>query len=151
MPPAGPGGADYVENFEAASGCGGSATGLDANVSFINAANSKPFGEWARLYQHATDNDKCTENTTCAWLNSDPSLPYYYPDMAFGPGGAVVRLMRRRSLSVRSPGVSPRTTTALPPSRSALRCRPSGGSTTSSCAASWRRAATASAAGATPR
>ena len=72
----------YTEDFEGA---------LDANVTLANTAHATPFGEWARLYQHITDNDKCTENTTCAWLWSDPTLPAYYPDMAFGPGGCVVR------------------------------------------------------------
>jgi hypothetical protein len=72
----------YSENFESS---------LNANISLTNTAPAIPFGEWARLYQHITDNDKCTENTTCAWLFSDPSRFAFFPNMAFGPGGAVLR------------------------------------------------------------
>jgi hypothetical protein len=85
----------YSESFTGASGCANPATGViagaHANLTFRNTGPATPFGEWARLYRHATDNDKCTENTTCAWIASDPSLPAYFADMAFGPGGTVVR------------------------------------------------------------
>jgi hypothetical protein len=64
---------------------------LDPNVAFLNLLSSQPFGEWARVYAHATDNDKCTENTTCAWIWTDPTLPATAPSMAFGPGGTIVR------------------------------------------------------------
>ena len=73
---------NYTETFEGA---------LNANVAFVNSAPATPFGEWARLYLHITDNDKCTENTTCAWLFSDPLRTAFFPDMAFGPGSAVLR------------------------------------------------------------
>ena len=53
----------YTENFEGA---------LDPNVTLGEHRHATPFGEWARLYQHITDNDRCTENTTCAWLWTDP-------------------------------------------------------------------------------
>lgn len=76
------GGTVYSENFEGV---------LNANVSLVNTAPATPFGSWARLFQHITDNDKCTENTTCAWIFTDPSKIAYFPDMAFGPGGAIVR------------------------------------------------------------
>jgi len=76
------GGLTYTEGFEGA---------LNANVSLVNTAPATPFGEWARLYQHVTDNDKCSENTTCSWLVSDPLRTAFFPDMAFGPGSAVVR------------------------------------------------------------
>jgi len=76
------GGIAYTENFEAA---------LNANVSFANTAVATPFGEWARLFEHVTDNDKCTENTTCAWLWTDPTKIAFFPDMAFGPGSAIIR------------------------------------------------------------
>jgi hypothetical protein len=76
------GGLAYSENFEGA---------LNANVTLANTAPATPFGEWARLFQHVTDNDKCTENTTCAWLWSDPLRIAFFPDRAFGPGSAIVR------------------------------------------------------------
>ena len=75
------GGLVYSEDFEGP---------LDSNVTLANTAPATPFGEWARLYQHVTDNDKCNENTTCAWLFTDPQRIAFFPDMAFGPGGAVV-------------------------------------------------------------
>ncbi len=53
------GGTPYTEDFEAA---------LNANVTLVNTANSTPFcaAPWVRVFSHVTDNDKCTENTTCA-------------------------------------------------------------------------------------
>jgi hypothetical protein len=63
---------------------------MDPNVAFVNSAPATPFGEWARLYRHVTDNDKCTENTTCAWLWSDPNLVASDASTLFGPGGAVL-------------------------------------------------------------
>ena len=74
----------YTENFEGA---------LNAHVTLVNTAPSAPFGEWARLYQHITDNDTCTENTTCAWLFSDHTTPTLAldPSMDFGPGSYVIR------------------------------------------------------------
>jgi hypothetical protein len=72
----------YSETFEGA---------LNANVTLANTAPATPFGEWARLFQHVTDNDKCTENTTCSWLWSDPLRIASFPDMTFGPGSAVIR------------------------------------------------------------
>jgi hypothetical protein len=60
---------------------------------FVNLGDTKPFGEWARVYPHVTDNDLCVENPTCALLWTDytkPSLAVR-PDMAFGPDGYVVR------------------------------------------------------------
>ena len=71
-----------TENFE------------DGVLSFgtaLNIADSVPFGTWARLYQHITDNDICTENRTCAWLWTDPMSWQGDPSMAFGPGGYVMR------------------------------------------------------------
>lgn len=76
------GGTAYTEGFEGA---------LNANVTFVNTAVATPFGEWARLFLHITDNDKCTENSTCAWLPTDPIKIAFFPDMAFGPGSAIVR------------------------------------------------------------
>ena len=72
----------YEEDFEGA---------LNPNVTFANTDVATPFGEWARLYKHITDNDKCSENTTCAWLVTDPTRSANFPEMAFGPGGAVIR------------------------------------------------------------
>jgi len=73
----------YSENFEGV---------LNANVTFLNSANSTPFcaAPWVRVFSHITDNDKCTENTTCAWLGTDPLRIAFFPSMAFGPGQAVI-------------------------------------------------------------
>jgi hypothetical protein len=55
--------------------------------------DSVPFGNWARVFSHITDNDICTENTTCSWLWTDDTTPTIAndPSMAFGPGSYVVR------------------------------------------------------------
>jgi len=65
-----------------------------SNVALINSGRSTPYGgsPWTRLYSHITDNDKCTENSTTAWLSSDPIRFAMQPDMAFGPGMAIIRL-----------------------------------------------------------
>ena len=60
------GGLEYNEDFEGT---------LGAHVQFANTNPSAPFGQWARIYEHITDNDACTENTTCAWLFTDLSGP----------------------------------------------------------------------------
>jgi hypothetical protein len=73
---------NYSENFEGA---------LNANVTLTNSAAATPFGQWARTFLHITDNDKCTENTTCGWLGTDPLRIAFFSDMAFGPGSAVIR------------------------------------------------------------
>ena len=75
------GGLSYAENFEGS---------LNANVTLVNSSLALPFGEWARVYLHITDNDLCTENTTCAWLWTDPLKIATFSDMAFGPGSAVI-------------------------------------------------------------
>ena len=73
-----------TENFE------------DGVLSFgtaLNIAESVPFGTWSRLFLHVTDNDRCTENTTCAWLWTDSVTPTIAndPSMAFGPSEFVIR------------------------------------------------------------
>jgi hypothetical protein len=65
--------------------------------TFENIADDIPFGTWARTYKHITDNDVCTENTTCAWLWTDDGSfdgnPTFAndPSMAFAPDGQVIR------------------------------------------------------------
>jgi len=73
----------YSENFEGA---------LNANVTLENIANSTPFcaAPWVRVFSHITDNDRCSENTTCAWLGTDPLRIAFLPSMAFGPGQAII-------------------------------------------------------------
>jgi hypothetical protein len=46
---------------------------------------------WWRTLSHLTDNDKCVEDFTCAWIDSDPTRIAFLPSMNFGPGQAVVR------------------------------------------------------------
>ncbi len=76
--------APLSETFEAA---------LNPRVSFLTIQDSRPFGEWARVFQHITDNDLCTENKTCAWLWTDYITPTIAndPSMSFAPEGYVVR------------------------------------------------------------
>ena len=78
------GGIAYSESFEGA---------LNPNVTLLETSNALPFlqAPWLRLFPHITDNDKCTENTTCAWLGTDPLRSAFSSDMGFGPGGAVIR------------------------------------------------------------
>ncbi len=66
---------------------------LNPRVSFLNIQDSKPFGQWARIFQHVTDNDFCTENKSCAWLWTDHITPTLAndPSMAFAPDGYVIR------------------------------------------------------------
>ncbi len=66
---------------------------LDHGWTFDNVKDSKPFGDWGRTFAHITDNDLCTENTTCAWLWTDHTTPTIAndPSMFFAPGGFVVR------------------------------------------------------------
>ena len=59
--------------------------------TFANLRDNEPFGLWARLHPHATDNDVCGEVHDCAWVFSDPTLVSTNPDLQFGPGGHVVR------------------------------------------------------------
>jgi hypothetical protein len=60
---------------------------------FVNMQESTPFGAWARVYLHVTDNDLCTENPGCAWLSTDDTTPTLAnnPSMAFGPGSYVIK------------------------------------------------------------
>src|SRR3989449_2774514 len=72
---------NYSENFSGA---------INPNVTFLNMTPSLPFGTWARVYQHITDNDKCTEDVTCAWLWTDPAFIALDASVAYGPGSAVI-------------------------------------------------------------
>ncbi len=85
-----------VDNVQLADASGTTTEDFEGTVDpglFIGLHDSTPFGEWARLYRHITDNDACTENTTCAWLWTDYTTPTFAndPSMAFGPNGYVVR------------------------------------------------------------
>jgi flagellar hook capping protein FlgD len=66
---------------------------LSNGWTFMNMQDTKPFGTWARLFPHISDNDMCTENATCAWLWTDNTTPTIAndPSMAFGPDAYVVR------------------------------------------------------------
>jgi len=89
--------AAVVDNIVLVDGSGTRSEDFEDSVlnigTFLNIADSKPFGTWARLFQHITDNDVCTENTTCAWLWTDHTTPTLFndPSMAFGPGGYVIK------------------------------------------------------------
>ncbi len=65
----------------------------DLSATAGNIQDSVPFGTWARLFEHVTDNDLCTENRTCAWLWTDDTTPTLAndPSTAFGPGGYIIR------------------------------------------------------------
>lgn len=83
------GGTTYSQDF-----AGGNTTGL----TFVDLKDVEPFalpgsGGWTRLFAHITDNDLCTENTTCAWLDTDDTTPTLAndPSMSFAPGGYVIR------------------------------------------------------------
>jgi hypothetical protein len=73
----------YSENFEAA---------LNPNVQLLNTSNAQHFcgAPWWRLFQHLTDNDKCTEDMTCAWIDTDPLRIAFDPSMTWGPSQAVI-------------------------------------------------------------
>ncbi len=90
-----------TENFE-----DGLLDDLGPGATFMNLHDSVPFGTWARLFRHVTDNDVCTENKTCSWLWTDHTTPTLAndPSMAFGPGTFVIRNWLDESLT--SPWVS---------------------------------------------
>ena len=74
----------YTEDFDGTS---------TLTWTTLDMADPVPFGTWARLFQHVTDNDICSENTTCAWLwtDHDPGTLFNDPSMAFGPSGFVIK------------------------------------------------------------
>jgi len=121
------GGTAYNENFEGV---------LNANVTLANTAPATPFGIWARLFQHITDNDKCNENTSCAWLFSDPLRIANFADMAFGPGSAVVRSWLDNVLV--SPWVSLASTPSAPATVLSSRVFPGNRYLQSRIQSSWR-------------
>ncbi len=60
------GGTELFEDFEGL---------LDPAITFVNLHDSRPFGEWARLFPHPRDNQSCFENTSCAWVWTDHTTP----------------------------------------------------------------------------
>ncbi len=66
---------------------------LDPAVSFVNIQESASFGSWARVFLGITDNDICSENSSCAWLWTDYITPTVAndPSMAFAPDAYVVK------------------------------------------------------------
>ena len=89
--------AAVVDNIVVVDGSGTRTENFEDSVlSFgtaLNIADSVPFGDWARLFLHVTDNDRCAENTTCSWLWTDHTTPTIAndPSMAFGPSEYVIR------------------------------------------------------------
>jgi len=84
---------NFTEDFTLASGLPdgtGHISGTNANVTFVNMNPTLAFGTWARMFQHITDNDKCTEDITCAWLWTDPAVIAVDASVAYGPGSAVI-------------------------------------------------------------
>lgn len=61
--------------------------------TFVNIQDESPFGQWGRLFPEISDNDVCTENTSCAWLWTDHITPTIAndPSLGFAPGGFVVK------------------------------------------------------------
>lgn len=85
-----------IDNLEVAGATAISAdfeTPLDPRLTFQNLLDRAPFGAWGRLHYVITDNDPCASNFTCAWLWTDHTTPTLatVPDMAFAPGGYVVK------------------------------------------------------------
>jgi len=128
------GGIAYSEDFEC-----GDLSCVNSHVHAMNTAPATPFGEWARLYKHITDNDKCTENTTCAWLQTDPARPgddYFGGVMSFGPGGAVVNIWSDQIIV--SPWVSLASTPAAHATILSFRRFPGSRFTTGGIVQGWR-------------
>jgi hypothetical protein len=67
------------------------AGGMCSSEQWLSADYSLPT-DWARLFRHVTDNDICTENTTCSWLFSDNLIPTIAcdPSRSYGPNQYVL-------------------------------------------------------------
>ncbi len=105
--------------------------------TFVEIQASEPFGEWGRTYDHITDNDACTENTTCALLWTDDKTPTIAndPSMAFAPGGYVIRNWLENTMI--SPWVSLASTPGAQSTRIQFRRFPGNFFSTSRMTANW--------------
>jgi hypothetical protein len=74
----------------------GGGTGANAGYEFANLRDAEPFGVWARVFKNISDNDPCTRNVTCAWLDTDHTNPTVANTnaFAFAPGQFVMKIWR---------------------------------------------------------
>jgi hypothetical protein len=74
----------------------GGGSGANGDYAFANLHDAEPFGMWVRVFQNISDNDLCTTNTTCAWLDTDHTTPTVanVAAQAFAPNGFVMRNWR---------------------------------------------------------
>jgi hypothetical protein len=71
----------------------GGGSGGNGDVQYVNLSDAEPFGVWARVFKNISDNDLCTSNPTCAWLDTDHTTPTVanVPSQAYAPNGFVVK------------------------------------------------------------
>ena len=84
----------------------GGGTGANGDYEFVNLLDAEPFGVWLRVFKNISDNDLCTSNPTCAWLDTDHTTPTVanVPAQAFAPNSYVIKNWRHTALL--SPWVS---------------------------------------------
>jgi hypothetical protein len=71
----------------------GGGSGANADYEFVNLHDATPFGVWTRVFRGIMDNDLCTSNTTCAWLDTDHTTPTLanVSSQAFAPNTYVMK------------------------------------------------------------
>ena len=74
----------------------GGGTGASGEYEFVNLRDATPFGVWTRVFRGITDNDLCTGNVTCAWLDTDHTNPTIanVAAQAFAPNSFVMKNWR---------------------------------------------------------
>jgi hypothetical protein len=67
--------------------------GGDSPYTFQNLQDNVPFGQWSRVFQNISDNDVCSGNITCAWLDTDHTNPTVAnnPTQAYAPNQYVMK------------------------------------------------------------
>jgi hypothetical protein len=88
----------------------GGGSGANGDYEFVNLQDAEPFGMWMRVFRNISDNDACTSNTTCAWLDTDHTTPTVanVQAQAFAPNSFVIK--NWKETAVHSPWVSLATT-----------------------------------------
>jgi hypothetical protein len=74
----------------------GGGTGANGDYAFVNLQASQPFGVWTRVFKNISDNDLCSVNGTCAWLDTDHTNPTIanVAAQAFAPNSFVMKNWR---------------------------------------------------------